>query len=420
MKKVLLLAAGVILASSNVVPGQEAAPPPSALPALPSAAAAMAAENPAAANSPFADGCPTFKYRTWVSADYLLWWVKNAPSNFPLVTTTNSVALAPGGVPPGALGRPDTQVLFGGSNFNYGAFSGGKLTFGTWLDQDNAIGVEASGFFLAQRSINFSAASNAAGTPQYYLPYFNSSAGREGSFTLSEPANGLGANGSINFVSSLQLWGAEANSVINLYQTRTSGVMLLAGFRFMDLTESLGASGSGTFFNAPAQIEQFSMGFNTRNEFYGAQIGARGYWNFGRLSTEVTGKLALGATYQSVNVNGSNTVSGQPAGFTNGTFPGFVYAQPSNIGHESRFGFSVIPQVNLKVGYNITTNLRATVGYDFLYWTNVVRPGDQMDRNVNPSQALGGNLAGPATPARLFQTSDFFANGLTFGLELKF
>jgi hypothetical protein len=71
----------------------------------------------------------------------------------------------------------------------------------------------------------------------------------------------------------------------------------------------------------------------------------------------------------------------------------------------------------------ITQHCRAFVGYDFLYWNQVVRPGNQVDRNINLSQSAvfgSGTLSGPATPAPLFGRSDFWAQGITFGLELRF
>jgi hypothetical protein len=52
----------------------------------------------------------------------------------------------------------------------------------------------------------------------------------------------------------------------------------------------------------------------------------------------------------------------------------------------------VVPEVGVKVGYQVTPHLRAQVGYDFLYWSDVVRPGSQIDPLINT------NLIPPATP----------------------
>src|SRR5689334_22841811 len=50
--------------------------------------------------------------RLWFSADYLLWWIRDSHLP-PLVTTSSSTALNAG-----ALGGPDTHVLFGGETEN--------------------------------------------------------------------------------------------------------------------------------------------------------------------------------------------------------------------------------------------------------------------------------------------------------------
>ena len=84
---------------------------------------------------------------------------------------------------------------------------------------------------------------------------------------------------------------------------------------------------------------------------------------------------------------------------------------------------SVIPSVEVKVSYYFSNWCRLFVGYDYMYWNQVVRPGSQIDRNVNPTQStLFGNglLAGPASPTPLFNRTDFWAQGITVGLEFKF
>jgi hypothetical protein len=65
-------------------------------------------------------------------------------------------------------------------------------------------------------------------------------------------------------------------------------------------------------------------------------------------------------------------------------------------------------------------------GYEILYWNRVVRPGDQIDHNVNLSQNAVldpkgvGTLVGPAQPAPLFNRSDFWAQGINLGLEYRY
>ena len=141
----------------------------------------------------------------------------------------------------------------------------------------------------------------------------------------------------------------------------------------------------------------------------------------------MTGKVALGSTHQVVNIQGDTTQTALPGGFAPmpGSFAGGIYALPTNSGRRFANEFSVIPALELKVGYQLTQRLRATLGYDFMYWNQVVRPGNQIDHSINPTQSVpfgttGGVLVGPAVPAALFNRTDFWAQGVSFGLELRF
>jgi hypothetical protein len=64
-----------------------------------------------------------------------------------------------------------------------------------------------------------------------------------------------------------------------------------------------------------------------------------------------------------------------------------------------------------------------TAGYDFLYWSRVARPGEQIDRSLNLTQSpvFGtGTLVGPACPAPLIDSTDYFVHGLNFGFALVY
>ena len=78
----------------------------------------------------------------------------------------------------------------------------------------------------------------------------------------------------------------------------------------------------------------------------------------------------------------------------------------------------------LKLGIDVTDHLRIFAGYDFLYLSSVVRPGDQIDLNVSPSfrpTIFGpGAGGGPRQPAVLYRTSDYWAQGFNFGLMYRY
>jgi hypothetical protein len=88
--------------------------------------------------------------------------------------------------------------------------------------------------------------------------------------------------------------------------------------------------------------------------------------------------------------------------------------------------FSVVPEAGLTLGWNLNSQVKVTLGYTFIYWSEVARPGNQIDRNRNPSliptdPAFGNGLGGGARPAfNRFQENGYWAQGINFGVEFKF
>ena len=123
-------------------------------------------------------------------------------------------------------------------------------------------------------------------------------------------------------------------------------------------------------------------------------------------------KLALGNTHSRIDINGSTTTAA-------GTFAGGLLALPSNMGVHTSDQFSMVPELGLTLGYDLTCHLRATVGYSFIYWSNVSRPGDQIDLNVSPSQ-FPPTTQTATMPAFVQHTTDFWAQGINVGLDYRF
>jgi hypothetical protein len=346
---------------------------------------------------------------------YLLWWVADGPLNFPLVTTGDPTQPAPG-----AIGTPGTRVLFGGNDLDFNTFAGLRGSFDVWLDGDRKVGLSLEGFGLFQRSNGFAAAGDANGNPPLYHPFYSALLNRPASFAIADPlGGGLGSlTGNVAIESTLEFWGAEANGLLNVYRDATWHLDALVGFRYLDLREDLRFQRSlRDFVFDIAQEQQES--FRTSNQFYGAQLGGRLGLRAGALSLDVLGRVGLGSTHQVVTIQGQNFTTGTGAAVT-GLTPGALYTAPSNIGRQERDRFGVVPQVQVKIGYALLEQVRVFVAYDYLYWNDVARPGRQMDGVLNVSQLGGGALVGPARPAPRFESSDFWAHGVTFGLELRF
>ena len=78
--------------------------------------------------------------------------------------------------------------------------------------------------------------------------------------------------------------------------------------------------------------------------------------------------------------------------------------------------------MGLNVGLQLTRHLKLYAGYSLLWVSTVARAGEQIDPVVNmtqfPIRSGNGPLVGPARPAFHFDGTDFWAQGLNFGLEL--
>jgi hypothetical protein len=353
--------------------------------------------------------------RVWGDAAYLLWWLKDGPLGVPLVTTgSNDNPLA------GILGQPDTLPVFGGSGLDYGTASGVKATLGFWIDEDQAVGLEAGGFLLERRAVGLRAGSDAAGVPPLVVPFFDAGLGFQTGTIIASPV-GQPFAGSVSVASHSRLWGARADAVLALNSPGDLRLELLAGYRHLSLDEDLALGVSNRDLTFDIQ-NQYADRFATGNRFDGGQLGARIGWHSERLSVLLQGEVALGNAYQTVNRTGASLQTG-PDAFAPGPHEGGILVQQTSIGRHTSNTFAVVPSAEARVGVRLLPNLTASVGYDFLYWSSVVRPGAQIDPQVNPSQSAisgFGQLVGPARPAPLFNRTDFWAQGLEFGLEFRY
>jgi hypothetical protein len=76
------------------------------------------------------------------------------------------------------------------------------------------------------------------------------------------------------------------------------------------------------------------------------------------------------------------------------------------------------------VGYQLTSRLRFFVGYNFLYIGNALRPEGVIDSGVDvariPNFPAGSATPLPiARPAPQFNLSDYFVQGISFGVQFR-
>ena len=379
--------------------------------------------------------------RFYGGIEYLHWWVKGAPLSVPLVSTgpemnkegflinSNSTIL---------YGAPFSPATGGNDRQSFPGFNGGRVTVGYFLDDDQRYAVEASGFLLQTQTAGFQIRGGPNGEPGLRIPVFNTIPYAPGG--MCDPDNAAvclvprtedgvplavpgDLTGGVKISNSLQLGEFELNGVLPIYKDDSWQISGLAGGTFLQLNEG---------FNLTADLEGLPTSdlyagqsgfaideFKTRNRFYGAALGLRGRYTYGPIFVESTGRVSFGASQEVLTVNGGYQDFNAP--FANSSGPYGIFAMPANEGRFSQTHFAVVPEVQVKLGYNITPSIALTVGYDFLYDSNVIRPGDQINRNIPKGQTFqqDGTSASLTSPVRLFKTTGFSAQGISFGITFR-
>lgn len=472
-------------------------------PKLPSANEGDSILPPALRNSFTDSAAPS---RMWVDLDYLLWLGKSSPSPALAISGSSPVTLTAGPtttthIPtsPGFIGLTTQANTYGlsagnsagirfGKDIESPLASGTRLEFGDWFDSDQTIGGEMRGFYLGKTWGAFGAG---PGGGILAVPYQNAATGAGSAYIVNMPqpsvvslttvsinttrdvfvglsttSTTVAANGSLNAWSTSSLEGGEANAIFNIGRGANWRLDGIAGFRYIELDETLGLV-SNVYENVTtATVFQPALGlptgnvvsnqmvglvtrsdfFQTYNSFYGGQIGLRGEYQLGRFFISLDEQVALGVMHQTVDINGytsanlTNTVTpssntflagipittptGAPAVTTKQSFTshGGLFAQPSNIGNYSRNKFEVAPESIMKLNYRFTDRIIGSVGYDFLFLSSVAHPGDQIDTAINPTRLATppSNITGPAQPSFQLHGSDYWTQGATFGLEFRF
>lgn len=354
----------------------------------------------------------------WIAPEFIQWRTKgmNTPA---LVTTAPAGSL-------GTLGTADTRVLFGGDGLIDDWRSGFRVRGGIWLDKCEGLGIDLGYFWLGQGRDPFSASST--GDPGLFRP-FRTPGGAEDAQLVAFNDNTLGPilAGRININTTSELMGAEANLRKVLHCDPCGQMDVLFGFRYQRLRdtvsifEDLTATSNDPDAGAPfgTRIQVYDR-FETVNDFYGGQLGLAGERRYGNFILGYRGTVALGITRSKTRINGSTSTL-TPDGDSSRSVGG-LYALPTNIGEYTSDRFSVIPDVQLTLGYQVTKNLRIFGGYSFMYWANVLRAGEQIDRTVNASfiPNPGGDAGtGALRPAYSRQDTGYWAHGWSAGLEFR-
>jgi Putative beta barrel porin-7 (BBP7) len=345
-----------------------------------------------------------------VSVEALFMWFKASPTPVPIITD-------------GYANSPDTSVLLGGGTLDTNPNPGFRINGAYAID--SRWGIEASGFYIGSRSASRSVSSTGQiDSLDLLLPFFDVTQNRENVTEISFSPDYRGAA-----QESLEntLGGGEINVTWALPPRNGWRVDLIGGLRYLQLREDYAITTESPYIPPnPSDIWTTTDQFDTTNSFFGAQAGVRAAFDQGPWVASGTAKLALGNMQQKVSIGGSLVTNDWNDYGATQRFPSGYFALPTNSGDHSRNTFAVVPEIALSVGYRLTPAATVYAGYAFLYASNVVRPGEQINRNVNPTYSLayGGDPpvkpVGAAQPSFGFNTTDFWAQSLTLGLSIRF
>jgi len=187
---------------------------------------------------------------------------------------------------------------------------------------------------------------------------------------------------------------------------RDHRLFLVGGYRFFRMDEGLNITSSSRLDLFQPLFFTVTDNFTTRNLFNGGEVGLASDLRRGRFTLETQARIAIGNMRQVTTIGGDFTLSD---GTSSTTTQGGLLTAPSNIGQYKRDMFTVIPELNIKLGFQVFPWLRTTVGYNFTYVSNVMRPGHVMDLSVGRGQ-----------PLPMQQGTDFWLQGITGGIDLQF
>lgn len=183
----------------------------------------------------------------------------------------------------------------------------------------------------------------------------------------------------------------------------------------------------------------------TINNFYGTNLGLYQQLNHGRWSFGLTAKLGLGVMHQAVHIDGysnlqttasttTNTLvvrqgavvlnnNANTFNFQNNIVRGGLYNQANSIGIYQRNQFGVLPEFNFRIAYSLSSSITTFVSYNAMFLNGVVRAPSLVTGQVNPAlqptSAEFGNLTRPQQTDK-FPSTDYWLQGITFGLSIRF
>lgn len=344
--------------------------------------------------------------------EYLLWSTQGMDT--PALVTTSF----PGTVQEqaGVLGQPATSILFGDSKLNDDVRSGGRFTVGLWVDSSKWAGIEFTYLALEEEN-EFFGASN-FDESIVARPFFNLSLNEEDSRLIAFPSL-VNGNTTVSATSEFQTFDlVRRKPYVRNCDTEIDHFI---GYRYAELKDSLRIAESTISLADPTEDTSFQLfdQFKTKSEFFGGVIGMRvRKQRTPNWSLEFMSKFALGNTRSRLAIEGATTTI--TSDNSRSTRSGGVLTQASNIGSYEDDEFTTFSELGLSLNHRTRCGLICSVGYSFMYWSDVLRAGGQIDTALNPTQIPPSQLVGEPRPAVNLDYDSFYAQGLRLGFEFGY
>jgi hypothetical protein len=318
----------------------------------------------------------------------------------------------PGLIRTGAIGTAGSSDLFGGTNGMDETVQGWRGEIGWTFGQSQCNTIQLRFFDPSSQSLTFD--SNTANSPSIVRPYLDPVTNTQQSISVLEP--GVSTGSSLSTASS-DVFGGDLLLRRVMRRSHAGHTELMVGYQTARLTDNIDVH-TRTAAIPSLNLLELRDQFHTENQFNGASLGISRSTYGPSWSLSGMFKLGLGNLERNVTISGfqSITVPSNPPATSTST--NGLLARSTNSGSYNSDTFIVSPEVNVTLGYRLTRNLEATVGYNYLGIPKVVRAADQIDPNL--ASNLSNPLSGPARPSFTLTEDNFSLHSLNYGLQYRY
>jgi hypothetical protein len=341
------------------------------------------------------------------SVELLMMW--RVGDGLPPLATTSTTATGTG-----VLNAAGTEVLFGNERVLDEIAAGGRVTLGTWLDDQQCRSLVFRGWGAEQESFSFFTDEDRNAI--IARPFFNVTDGRTPANDSQLIAAPTRFDGSLSVTGSNDVYGGDVSIRQRWFGGLGGIVDVLYGYQYMRMEDKLRIATSSTVL-AGQTLPQGTIldvvdSFDAENEFHGGQLGLAARYREGCWSFNGTLKAAVGSLNRTAIRAGSTNRSS--AG-VNAPDPNGLLVRSTNDGSLSDSTFGWIPELDATIGWRWTRNLDLTFGYHVIAMTDAL----QVSGMIDPTLAVNAadNPTGQQRPSVALRYDTFYVHGIHFGLQ---